>query len=292
MQPSNETQSLLNKNNLKYVETVADRRGSVVLRVTRNNERLNLKLFTEDGSKEAAHKAALLLREADLLSRIPHLTRNLYVDHGTSAGKHWLLLREIDGPEVHQEAKQVRESVNNPDERVMRLMRLVQKVSGFYDALYQGGYLHGDVQPAHTFLERDEISVIDWGLARKIEEPNPLYKGGFVYFVAPEIAVQMRSGDTEVGYTARAEVYALGATLFLFYTGHLAIDFGIPKEELKEAPMEQKLQRVMENRIFSFREVGADPHPAFEALLRKSLSTNPNERFDTPSLFHQNLQES
>ena len=291
MQLTDETHQLLGEIGVKYIETIADRRGSLVLRVQRDNERLILKLHTGEDTTEANTKPQLLLREADILSKIPHLTNNLHVDHGTIREKHWLLTREIDGPEVHQTTKQARESLGNPNERIAYLLNLLTKVSSFYDALYSGGYLHGDIQPAHTYLEKNAITAIDWGLARGINEPNPLYRGGFVYFVAPEVAKQMRSGEAEVSYTTQAEVYALGATLYQFYTGSLALDFGIPKAELRQAPMEQKLQRVIENRIFSFGEVAADPHPALETLLRKSLSTNPEERFESPSLLHHRLLE-
>lgn len=289
MRLNEETQKLLGEIGLEYIETILDRRGTLALRVSQGGKRVVLKLQSEDGSEDARHKAKLLVRETEILSQIPHLTSRLYVGHGESQGKRWLLLREVDGQEVHQAAKHIRESITDRDERGSRLLTLLLKVSSFYDALYKSGYLHGDVQPAHTYLEQGEITVIDWGLARKVDGSNPLYKGGFIYFVAPEIAARMRSGESPIDYTPYAEVYALGATLFMFYTGSLALDFGIPKAQLRETPMEQKLQRVVENRIFSFEEVGADPHPALEVLLRKSLSTNPKERFETPSELHRTL---
>lgn len=289
MEPTSETQKLLGELGLQYLETVADRRDTLVLKVVRDGKPMVLKLHSDGESEESKNKARLLAREAEILSQIPHLTSHLYVGHGESDGKHWLLIREIDGQEAHQTAKRYRESILGQKERVSHLMALLLKVSSFYDTLYAAGYLHGDVQPAHTYLEQGEITVIDWGLARKISDPNPLYKGGFIYFVAPEIAERMRSGKLPIDYTSHAEVYALGATLFMLYTGTLALDFGIPKADLRKAPMEQKLQRAVENRIFSFKDVGADPHPALEALLQKSLSTNPEERFETSSALHQRL---
>lgn len=254
---------------LTYVETIADRRDTLVLRVLRSGKKMVLKFH----DKSSVDKGQLLIQEAEILSTVPHLTNQLYVAHGTSQGVNWLLIREIEVNHI--------EGKNEID--------LLRKVSGFYDLLYQGGYLHGDVQPAHTFLERDQITVIDWGMARKINESNPLYKGGFIYFVAPEIARSMKSGDSIIDYTTHAEVYALGATLFMFYTGSLAIDFGASKEKLKEVSMEQKLKCAIGNRILTFKEVGADPFPELEAILRKSLSTDPMKRFESPSELHQHL---
>jgi len=291
MQLNEETQKLLDKIGLECIETIADRRDTLALKVARDGRNMVLKLASIGESEESKSKTRLLIHEADVLSQIPQFTDGLYVGHGEDNGRHWLLVREIDGEEVHQAAKRIRETTPDQKERVSQLVELILKVSGFYNALYQGGYLHGDVQPAHTYLERGKITVIDWGLARKVGESNHLYKGGFIYFVAPEIAARMRSGESPIEYSARAEVYALGATLFMFYTGSLALDFGVPKAQLRETPMEQKLQRVVENRIFSFEEVGADSQPSLEALLRKSLSTDSAERFENPSALHQHLRE-
>jgi serine/threonine protein kinase len=283
------TQTLLNEIGLAYIETIADRRDTLVLRVSRGGKKMILKLHSEGGSKESESKAKLLMREANILEAIPQLTNNLFVDRGTSNGRQWLLIREIDGREIYQAAKHARESIVGQKDQIAFLMGLVKKVSGFYDTLYAGGYLHGDVQPAHTYLERDWITVIDWGLARKINEPNPLYKGGLVYYVAPEIARQMAAGDAGIDYGSRSEVYAIGSTLFMIYTGSLAVDFGMPKADLRNAPMDQKLQRAIGNHIFSFKETGAHPHSDLEAILRKSLSTNPEDRFADPSLLHERL---
>src|SRR3989338_4849403 len=156
MQPSNDTQQLLDEIGLEYVETVADRRDTLVLKVTRNGKRMVLKLASVGENEESKSKMKLLVHEAEMLSQIPQLTNNLYASHGESGGRHWLLIREIDGEEVHQVTKRLREIIPVQKERVARLMELLLKVSAYYDALYTGGYLHGDVQPAHTYLERDE----------------------------------------------------------------------------------------------------------------------------------------
>jgi serine/threonine protein kinase len=293
MQLNKETQKLLAEIGLEYIETILDRRGTLALRVlkSKSGKRAVLKLQSEDGSEEARHKAKLLVREAEMLSQAPELTNHLYVGHGESQGKYWLLLREVGGEKIHQAAKQIQETVIDQKKRISQLVELLLKVSSFYDALYHGGYLHGDVQPGHTYLEHNKATIIDWGLARKVDERNPLYRGGFVYFVAPEIAAGMHSGKSPIAYSPHAEVYAIGATLYMLYTGHLALDFGVPQAQLREIPMKQKLQHVVENRISSFEEVGADSHPPLEALMRKSLSTNPAERFDNPSSLHQHLRE-
>lgn len=289
MELTTQLQTVLDDIGLTYVETLADRRGSLALAVTRGDEPLVLKLHNSEETEEARGKARLLERESEILAGIPQLTRNLYVDHGVTGQQVWLLIRDVGREEAHQVAKAIRQENVDPAARRALLQELLVQVSEFYRDLFDGGYLHGDIQPAHTYLEDGQIAVIDWGLARTIEEPNPLYKGGFVYFVAPEIAEQMPYAGNKVEYSTAAEVYALGATLFLLYTGSMTLDFGAPKAELKSVPMEHKLERVRGNDLLSFESVGADAYPELEELLRTSLSTDPTKRFANPIELHQQL---
>jgi serine/threonine protein kinase len=291
MDISIETKKLLEDLGLEYQETILDRRGTLALRVTHKGNPAVLKSISEDGSEESSHKAKLLLREAEILAKIPELTNNLYLSHGTNNERHWLLMREVEGQEVNKLAKQIRKNDLSVEEQNTELLSLILKVSGFYDKLYQGGYLHGDIQPAHTYLEQNKITVIDWGLSRKVSEINPLYKGGFIYFVAPEVASCMLTGDTSIDYTPRSEVYALGTTLYRFFAGSLSLDFGIPLKELKESPMDKKLLAVIKNKIFSFADAGANPYHELEEILAKSLSTDPKDRFENSSALHRRLLE-
>ncbi|MBI3671449.1 hypothetical protein HY249_01490, partial [Candidatus Azambacteria bacterium] len=124
MQVSDKTQKLLEEIGLKYIETIVERRGTLALRVSCNGKRAVLKLQSEDGSKEASYKARLLVGEAEILSKIPHLTNQLYMDHGNNNGRQWLLVREINGEEVNQAAKRIRESTASIKERTPYLLKL------------------------------------------------------------------------------------------------------------------------------------------------------------------------
>lgn len=286
---NNKVKTLLKKIGVSPVDVIAERRGSLLLRVVKEGRNLVLKLHVDDDSEVAHRKVDLLVHEANILSRIPELTNQLYVAHGQIDDSNWLLIRAIEGDELNVTTKQLREIASGSKEAQLSLMANLGKLTGFYDRLYRGGYLHGDVQPAHCYLESGEVTVIDWGLSRKANEPNPLYKGGFVYFVAPEIAEQMVQKKEHIQYTSQAEVYGIGATMFLLYTGSLAIDFGAPKHELKEIPIGAKLKRATENRILSFSSLGLPVAPELERFLGKCLTTDLKERFSDPSELHSAL---
>lgn len=280
---------LLKEIGVKYVDTIAERRGSLVVNVRRGRERLVLKLHVDGEGEVASRKVELLAHEGKFLSDIPHLTNDLYVDRGRVKANNWLLMRVIDGVELNQTMKNIRDTSDRSGNTDNQLFAHLLSVSAFYDDLYKAGYLHGDVQPAHIYLEHNKVTVIDWGLARKIDEPNSLYKGGFIYFVAPEVAEQMLEKSINITYSPCAEVYGIGATMFLLYTGHLALYFGAPKSELKDVPIEQKLGCVIRNRINEFSYLGVRSNDSIEDFLRKSLSTNPKDRFSNPSEMHDAL---
>lgn len=290
MELSKTINDLIDEMQLTYRATIADRRDTLVLRVSRQNESMVLKLHSTGNADNSASKASLLVHEARLLATIPDLTNNLYLDHGLISGRHWLLIRDIDGIEIHAVAKKVRSTSVSRSDTQKQLLQLILKVAAFYNRLYSGGYLHADVQPAHTFLEGDEVTAIDWGLARPISEPNPLYKGGLAYYVSPKIAQQMKDGGV-VEYAPADEVYSIGATIYMIYTGCLPIDFGVPKSELKSMPMELKLQRVIQNQVLSFEQVGAEPFPELEKVIARSLSSELSTRFRDPLVLYHRLIE-
>lgn len=285
----NNVLALTSKLNLEVTDVIADRRSTLALRVQGQDKQMVLKLVNsddEDGSQ--LRKKNMLQNEAKVLSQIPELTNHLYVDYGDdSEYGTWLLLRSVDGGEAYAATKEIR---NQKPQNNKPLIDIVLEVSRFYNELFQNGYLHGDVQPAHTYLEDGKATIIDWGLSKKVGEDNPLYKGGFVYFVAPEVATHMISGDEDIiEYNAKTEVYSLGATLYMLYAGHLPVDFGASGKGLRKKSLDEKLEKVCENQILSFSDVGAAPFPGLEELLLKSLSGNPNNRFSDPAEFHSHL---
>lgn len=279
--------------NLTTGEVVADRRGSLVLKATLNRKPVVLKTHSLEGTPESIYKARLLVNEGETLSQMGHLTNDLYIAHGECDGRVWLLTRDLSGCEVSHVAHEVRRSAGDSAERSGHLMELLLAISQFYSTLYAGGYMHGDVQPGHIYLEgdksrADKVTVIDWGLSAPVNQRNSLYRGGFVYFIAPEIAEKML-GKEGVAYTAAAEVYALGATLFSLFTGYVAVNFGVSEKALQSLSLSDKLIAVTKNRIRSFSEVSVSQHAPLEALLQTSLATNPQRRFKDPIDFHDHL---
>ncbi|MFD3994261.1 protein kinase [Streptomyces sp. NPDC058548] len=95
-------------------------------------------------------------------------------------------------------------------------------------ALHEKGWVHGDVQPAHFILGRTAGTfLIDLALARGGAIPRGYdfpYRGCLVHYEAPEISASVLESGTATP-TREADVYALGAALFISATGWRHVDY-------------------------------------------------------------------
>src|SRR5438034_3146966 len=105
---------------------------------------------------------------------------------------------------------------------------------------HERGLVHRDIKPSNLLLSRDEglVKILDLGLARLRESPlpgtndsNPLTPMGVMMgtpdFMAPEQAEDSRGVDI------RADLYALGGTLYQLLSGRVPFPGGTLVEKLQ-----------------------------------------------------------
>jgi tetratricopeptide (TPR) repeat protein len=110
------------------------------------------------------------------------------------------------------------------------IVRLVCQVADAMEHAHRNGVLHRDIKPSNILVRPDGTAVLtDFGLAREEGLPHLTHTGEFAgtpHYVSPEQILGMRRVD------ARADVFALGATLYELLTLQRAFPGKSPHEVL------------------------------------------------------------
>ncbi|WFB10385.1 protein kinase [Streptomyces sp. LX-29] len=106
-------------------------------------------------------------------------------------------------------------------------------------SLHSMGWTHGDVQPAHLITSPKGTALIDLALAHGGSVPARYdfsYRGCLVHYESPEISRSVLETGTAAPSMA-ADVYALGASLFISATGlrHVAYPDDASRKDQRQA---------------------------------------------------------
>jgi tRNA A-37 threonylcarbamoyl transferase component Bud32 len=148
---------------------------------------------------------------------------------------------------------------------------------------FERGVVHRDIKPANLLLELDPahpeagfcVKVLDFGLARFDSERRHATRLtqlgstlGTVDFMAPEQAESARDADT------RADIYALGCTLFFLLAG---------KPPFPGSSMAEKIGARLIGSPPSVREARPEVPEALDAVLKRMMARQPADRYQTPA---------
>jgi len=201
----------------------------------------------------------------------PHVV--LAYDADQVGDTHFYVMEFIDGTDL---AQIVKARGPLPMNEACEYVR--QAAQGLQHA-FEMGLVHRDIKPSNLLVTRDgrQVKILDFGLALLGEpvltpEMNRITREGFVLgtpdFLAPE---QARNPS---GVDIRADIYALGGTLYYLLTGKPPFEAKSPQEKLvkhcSEPPPDVRWLR---------REV--PPHLA--ALIQWYLAKRPEDRPQTPA---------
>ncbi|MEC3919419.1 serine/threonine-protein kinase [Nocardia sp. CDC160] len=155
-------------------------------------------------------------REAELAARLDHPNIVAVRDRGETNGCLWIAMQFVDGFDA---ATLIRRHPGGVPPR-QALHILAQAARGL-DEAHRAGMLHRDVKPANLLLEPrpdqpERVYVSDFGIARGIAGATPLTTDGSVLATVAYAAPEQLSSVT---LDHRADVYALGATLYELLTG-------------------------------------------------------------------------
>jgi len=168
------------------------------------------------------------------------------------------------------------------DEKPFSTKRAVQVTRQILTGLahaHEQGIVHRDIKPGNIMLGEatgmgDQVKIFDFGLAKLLDpsgigDPSTTGVIGTPCYMAPE---QTRGDKLD----ARVDLYATGIVLFELIAGQKPFD----------APDTLAVLRMhREKPAPTLAEVGAKVSPELEAVVKKSLEKDPDQRFQTASEF-------
>ncbi|MEC7584142.1 MAG: serine/threonine-protein kinase [Planctomycetota bacterium] len=158
-------------------------------------------------------------------------------------------------------------------------LEVVLQVASALEALHERGLVHRDVKPGNIIWSQERGAVlIDLGFAvpRAATAQSGETTAGTVHYIAPEQA----KGSAELD--VRADIYALGATLYHLVTGSLPFDGASNHEVLAK----QVLESLSGERI---RDLGLSPQVHY--FIEKMMAKEREIRFQDPQQLQRELRQ-
>jgi len=186
-------------------------------------------------------------------------------DDPQSVPTHYFVMEYVPGQDLEE---YVRERGALP---VDHACDLIQQIASALDEANAHQLVHRDIKPSNIRVTPEgQAKLVDFGLARQWESRQTQTGTvlGTIDFMAPEQARDAAAVDI------RADVYALGGTLFWCITGHVPFPaVGKPIAELI---------RRMNQAPPSARAIRGDLPAELDTVLARMMANNPNDRYQNP----------
>ncbi|MFE5285775.1 serine/threonine-protein kinase [Nocardia sp. NPDC056611] len=174
-----------------------------------------IKVLTDTAARDASFRLRFD-REGALAARVNHRNLVTVYDRGIDGDRPWICMEYVPGQDV---SALIRRRGGVPHEQAVYIVG--QAALGI-DHAHRQGLLHRDIKPANILLapgdpgEGDRVLVSDFGIARSLDESRGLTSTGGVVATLAYAPPEAFTGEP---LSPRADIYALGATLFEMLTG-------------------------------------------------------------------------
>lgn len=203
-------------------------------------------------------------REAMSSSRLLHPNIVTTLDFGIAQQSPYIVMELVDGVSLDQLLEHHRRL------SMHRAVALAEGIASGLDAAHRHEIVHRDIKPANIMVAKtargERARIVDFGIAQAPSAGSKLTQVGIAVgtpgYVAPE---QLMGVDTD----GRADLFALGVTLFEMLTGELP---WVEKDPLS------LLRAILEDRPRSLHLLRPEAPHELEALLRSLLRSRPDER--------------
>ena len=242
----------------------------------------------EDGDRNG-DEALRFLEEAQITAQLDHPNVVPVHDLGVDAsGSRFFTMKLIEGRTLHSMARE--RADEDAWQRLDRLLDVFMKICDAVSFAHSRGVVHCDLKPTNVMVgEFGEVYVMDWGIAKLLDEPRPSGEAsrvrlpedrraarapgdvfGTLAYLAPEQALGMNAAIDR-----RTDVFGLGAILYeilarrppyvggteqqrLNAAGRAAV--APPTEVAPDEPIPQSLARI------AMRALAADPRRRYQSV--------------------------
>ncbi|HSP13668.1 MAG TPA: protein kinase [Thermoanaerobaculia bacterium] len=222
---------------------------------------------------ELAQNAQLKLRferEAKAISQLSHPNICTLYDVGDG----YLVMELLEG-------ETVADRLTKGPLPIDQVLKIGAQIANALDSAHKAGIVHRDLKPSNVMLTKSGAKLLDFGLAKDQAsglgpqpsvvdtEHKPLTEEGTVVGTYQYMAPEQLAGERA---DARTDIFALGAVLYEMATGRRAFD-GKTKTSIITSIVSREPSPISAIRPMT--------PPAFEHVVRKCLSKDPDERWQS-----------
>ncbi len=209
-------------------------------------------------------------REVTAAAKLNHPNIVTAFDADNANGVHLLIMEYVEGSDLSALVK--KSGPLSVDEAVNCILQTARGL----EAAHAAGIVHRDIKPANLLLDKKGVvKILDMGLARltadvdserQAELTNTGAVMGTVDYMAPEQALDTKTAD------ARADIYALGCSLFYLLIGQAVY---------QGDTVMKKLLAHREQPIPSIRALRPEVSEPVEAVFWKMVAKRVEDRYQT-----------
>jgi len=224
------------------------------------------------GASESSELVKRFLREIKITARLDHPNVVSAIDAGQHQGVHFLVTHYVHGTDL---LTLVRE--HGPLSPQQAIGYMIQAARGL-QYLHEQGICHRDVKPGNILLDEDGTVKVSNMLLARADASEDSQDGlhdtltrsgqtmGTADYLAPEQAIDAHRADH------RADIYALGCTMYRLITGHVPYPFG---------SLVQKVVAHRDHPVPSMRDVRADVPQSIDRVFQKMAAKRPQDRYQS-----------
>jgi serine/threonine-protein kinase len=260
----------------------------------------------KDGSRDAQLR---LIKEAQITGQLehPNIIPVYELEHADSKGRPFYTMKFLRGKTLHEKIQEYHKKRKAGEDHALDLVNLLNAFTDMCFAIaYAGarGVIHRDLKPQNIMVgDFGEVLVLDWGLAKKIGQPDDVHEKGEI-----ELASVLDETETHAGgvvgtpaymapeqaagrndhVDARTDVYGLGGVLFCILAGVSPHRGNKTKNRIKDT--QDLLTRISVGATPSVRDLDSRIHRSLDAICAKAMSHSHLDRYQDARQLAEDVQ--